>query len=112
MPYWRSLSTAQLGRYGEYLSRLLFARSGMDVYLPEIDDKGIDFVVRSPAGHFFEVQCKAVRQLNYWFVPKSKFAVSDVRYLCLLLFLDEAKEEPELFLIPSRLGEAQCVVRG
>jgi hypothetical protein len=38
MAYWTSLSTKQLGRYAEYLSRLLFAKSGMDVYLPEIDD--------------------------------------------------------------------------
>lgn len=77
----------------------------MDIYLPEIDNKGIDFVVRSPHGHFFEIQCKAVRQLNYFFVAKTKFPLSDARYLCLLLFVDKAQEEPQIFLIPSRTWE-------
>jgi hypothetical protein len=105
MAYWTSLSTKQLGRYAEYLSRLLFAKSGMDVYVPEIDDKGIDFVVRSSCGHFFEIQCKARRQLNYSFIEKVKFPLSIARYLCLLLFLEEKKDDPQFFLIPSRTWE-------
>lgn len=95
----------QLGRYAEYLSRLVFARSGMDIYLPEIDDKGIDFVVRTSEGRFYEIQCKAVRQLNYWFIQKSKFIPRGQLYLCLLLFIDPAKEDPQIFLIPSRAWE-------
>ena len=101
MSYWTQLSPAQLGKYADYLSRLLFARSGMDVYLPEIDDKGIDFVIRTKKGTFFEIQCKARRQLNYSFIEKTKFPISPARYLCLLLFLNREKENPEIYLIPS-----------
>src|SRR4051794_25765582 len=105
MAYWVTLPRDQLGRYSEYLTRLLFAKSGMDVYLPEIDNKGIDLVVRSQTGHFFEIQCKARRQLNYSFIEKTKFCLSDARYLCLLLFLEEQKDDPQIFLIPSRTWE-------
>jgi len=105
MAFWTTLPRDQLGRYAEYLSRLLFAKSGMDIYLPEIDNKGIDFVVRSSGGHFYEIQCKARRQLNYSFIEKTKFPLSDARYLCLLLFLEAEVEDPEIFLIPSRTWE-------
>lgn len=101
MPYWTTLSPSQLGRYSEYLARLLFAKSGMDVYLPEIDNKGIDFVVRSSRGDFFEIQCKARRQLSYFFIEKSKFPMSASRYLCLALFTDGEREDPQMHLIPS-----------
>lgn len=105
MAYWTTLPGDQLGRYAEYLSRLLFAKSGMDVYLPEIDNQGIDLVVRSSAGNFYEIQCKARRQLNYFYLEKTKFPLSDARYLCLLLFLEAEREDPQIFLIPSRAWE-------
>lgn len=101
MPYWTTLSRSQLGRYAEYLARLLFAKSGMDVYLPEIDNKGIDFVVRSSRGDFFEIQCKARRQLSYFYIEKSKFPMCASRYLCLALFIDAKMDEPQMYLIPS-----------
>jgi len=52
MSYWTQLSSTQLGKYADYLSRLLFAKSGMDVYLPEIDDRGIDLVIRTKKERF------------------------------------------------------------
>jgi len=101
MPYWTTLTTQQLGRYAEYLARLRFARSGMDVYIPEIDDRGIDFIVRTARGDFYEIQSKARRQLLYFYIEKSKFPISKARYLYLSLFTDTKKEEPDIFLIPS-----------
>jgi hypothetical protein len=101
MRYWEDMSRDQLGRYAEYLSRLIFARSGMDIYLPEIDNKGIDFIIRTARGTFFEIQCKARRQLKYSFIEKSKFPLSPTRYLSLALFLNNQTEEPEVYLIPS-----------
>jgi hypothetical protein len=101
MSYWTQLSSTQLGKYADYLSRLLFARSGMDVYLPEIDNKGIDFIIRTKKGAFFEIQCKARRQLNYFYIEKTKFPILQTRYLCLVLFLDKDKENPEIYLVPS-----------
>jgi len=54
-------------------------------------------VSRARGGQFYEIQCKARRQLNYSFIEKTKFPLSDARYLCLLLFLEAEKEEPKIF---------------
>ena len=55
-------------------------KQGLDVYTPEVDDDGVDLVVKSPKGHFVAVQVKAVAagaffagishkaRPDYWFV--------------------------------------------
>jgi hypothetical protein len=43
---WNRLSPLQVGRYAEYLVKMEFTLYGFDVYTAEVDDKGIDFVVR------------------------------------------------------------------
>ena len=43
---WSNLNHLQLGKYSEYLVIMEFTRYGFDVYSAEVDDKGIDFVVR------------------------------------------------------------------
>ena len=43
---WGKLNSMQLGRYAEYFVKMEFTRHGFDVYTAEVDDKGIDFVVR------------------------------------------------------------------
>lgn len=40
------LNGLQLGRYGEYFAKMELASYGFDVYTSEVDDHGIDFVVR------------------------------------------------------------------
>jgi hypothetical protein len=44
---WSALSARQLGRYGGRLAHLEFSAHGFDVYLPDVDDRSVDFVVRS-----------------------------------------------------------------
>jgi hypothetical protein len=39
----------QLGRYAEYLAKMEFMLHGSDVFSSEVDDHGIDFVVRTSA---------------------------------------------------------------
>ena len=58
----------------------LMLKQGLDVYTPEVDDDGVDMVVKSPQGHYVEVQVKAVSdgalfagikhqpRDHYWFV--------------------------------------------
>jgi hypothetical protein len=46
MKTWADLNHLQTGRYGEYFAKMAFARAGFDVFSPEVDDKGIDFVLR------------------------------------------------------------------
>jgi hypothetical protein len=100
MPHWVDLPTKQFGTYVEYLAKLYFVRLGADIYLPEIDNKGIDFVVRMPNGAYLEIQVKGRRQLKYFFVPKSQFPENQPRWMFLALFLDKHKEDGEYFLIP------------
>jgi len=49
---WSRLTPQQVGRYGEYFAKMSFAEFGLDVYTAEVDDKGIDFVVRVDGAHY------------------------------------------------------------
>jgi hypothetical protein len=51
--------SAGFGKRMEYWIAGLMLKEGMDVYMPLIDDNGIDAVVRRPNGTFVEVQIKA-----------------------------------------------------
>ena len=72
---------------------------GFQVYSTEVDDRGIDFVVRYENGTFLSIQVKSIREKGYVFMQKEKFDLSSDLYLALAI-LDEG-EEPRLFLIPS-----------
>jgi len=96
---WSSLKTSQLGRYAEYVVRMEMARLGCDVYVPEVDDKGIDLVVRLAPGSYAEVQAKGVRGYSYVFMRKNVFPLSASRYLALVRFTDG--RWPDVYLIPA-----------
>jgi len=76
---------------------------GFQVYSTEVDDRGIDFIIRHGCGPFLEIQVKSVRTANYVYMHKTKFRLKDDLYLALGL-LSEGKP-PELYLIPSRIWE-------
>jgi hypothetical protein len=98
---WSKLAPLQLGRYAEYLAKMEFASYGMDVYTSEVDDKGIDFIIKDKNNRFCEIQVKSLRSSTYTFVQKSKFNLDNENlYLCLLIFNDGYL--PEVFLIPSK----------
>ncbi len=48
----KKLSRQKLGRYMEYLVCAKLVAYGLDVYLPTIDDHGVDMIVRKGAGRF------------------------------------------------------------
>ena len=50
---------AGFGKRMEYWVAGLMIKEGLDVYMPLVDDKGIDVVVRREDGTFVEVQVKA-----------------------------------------------------
>ena len=52
-------SLASFGKRIEYYLIGQMLKEGLDVYLPVVDDKGIDTVVRRPDGSYVEVQIKA-----------------------------------------------------
>ncbi len=71
---WSELSHLQLGRYAEYYAKMEFASYGYDVYTSEVDDHGVDFVARNPDdGQYYEIQVKAVRNLDYFISEKIKW---------------------------------------
>jgi hypothetical protein len=72
---------------------------GLDVYTAEVDDKGIDFIVRKDNHTYFDIQVKSSRNLSYVFFRKEKFPLGENLYAALVLFSDGTS--PELYPIPS-----------
>ena len=81
---------------------MAFTRAGFDVFGAEVDDKGIDFVLRvgGEVPRYHDVQVKAVRSRNsYVFMRKAKFPLAPNLLLALILLEEGA--EPEMYLIPA-----------
>jgi len=98
---WTRLNRIQLGKYAEYLAKMEFVLHGCDVFTSEVDDHGIDFVVRTRAGRHYDVQVKSYRPASnkYVFLQKSKFPISPQSLLALVQFVNG--EPATLFLVPS-----------
>jgi hypothetical protein len=96
---WSKLNNLQLGKYSEYLAKMEFMKHGFDVYTSEVDDKGIDLVIRAPGPKYYDIQVKSARNHNYIFFHKSKVNIYENLYAAVLLFSD--KDEPDFYLIPS-----------
>lgn len=95
---WSKLNHLQIGRYAEYFVKMEFVMFGFEVYTSEVDDRGIDFVIRN--GHkYYDIQVKAARNNNYIFFAKSKFQLRE-NLLATVVLLEERKP-PNLYLIPS-----------
>ena len=96
---WSKLNSLQLGKFGEYFTKMEFTKEGFDVYTTEVDDKGIDFVVRKNEKEYFDIQVKSVRNYNYIFVRKDIFTPRKNLLLAVVLF--KQNEDPTLLLMPS-----------
>jgi hypothetical protein len=100
---WKSLSgksKQKFGSYGEYYAKMEFASYGFDVFTSEVDDHGVDFVVKGNNG-FYEIQVKSIQATSgYVFMKKELFDVNNKDlYLCLLIF--EQGRLPDLYLIAA-----------
>ena len=98
---WEDLSPLQIGKYSEYIAKMEFILYGFDVYSPELDDKGIDFIVRKDDSSYFDIQVKAVRDFNYIYFQKSKFQIRENLYAFILIYRKGLK--PSMYLIPSNI---------
>jgi hypothetical protein len=96
---WSRLNALQVGRYAEYYVKMEFTLWGFDVYTAEVDDHGIDFVVRKDQATYYDVQVKSIRGLNYIFMPKDKFELR-ANMLAAVVLLREGLA-PALYLIPA-----------
>ena len=95
---WRRLSRQQKGTYGEYVAKMEFVIYGYLVFGSEIDDRGVDFVVRNEAGSHFDVQVKTVTDRNYTYIRESKFAEN--LWICLVVLTEG--DHPALYLFSGR----------
>jgi len=102
---WEDLNKLQVGKYAEYFMKMEFTLYGYDVYTTEVDDKGIDFVVRDNKNKnidtkYYDVQVKSVRsKSNYIFFPKKTFILKPNLLAAIIHFIQD--EPPKLYLIPS-----------
>jgi hypothetical protein len=96
---WSHLSHLQVGRYAEYLVKMEFTRLGFSVFSAEVDDRGIDVVIRKDATTYYDVQVKAVRGFSYIFFEKEKFDLRANNLAAVVVF--EEGQPPHLFLISS-----------
>ena len=96
---WSRLTSLQLGRYAEYLVKMEFALYGFDVYTAEVDNRGIDFVIRRNPDRYYDVQVKSVRRLNYIFFQKAKFNLKENLLAAVALFFEG--KSPQIYLIPA-----------
>lgn len=102
---WSRLSHLQIGRYAEYFVKMEFTLFGFDVYSAEVDDRGIDFVIRQGVNHYYDIQVKSCRNTtNYIFFPKATFDLRENLLAAVVLFFDD--KEPQCYLIPSQVWNA------
>ncbi len=98
---WSRLNHLQVGRYAEYVVKMEFTLLGMSVFGSEVDDRGIDLVVRTDKGNHYDVQVKSVRSPVYIFFPKTNFEPGPNLLAALVPFAEN--REPDLYLVPSEV---------
>jgi hypothetical protein len=99
---WSKLHPLQVGKYGEYFVKMEFTSLGYDVYTTEVDNKGIDFIVRTSEDRYYDVQVKAIRGYNYIYFLKNNFSTYRENLLAALVIFMSDGELPNLYLIPSK----------
>ena len=67
---WKNLNRQQVGAFSEYFVKMELTMFGFQVYSTEVDDRGIDFVVRYEDGPFLSIQVKSIREKGYVFIQK------------------------------------------
>ena len=92
----------QIGRIGEYWMKIWFTLWGFDTYYNEVDDKGIDFILRLDNDRHIDVQVKTIRsKTGYVFVSKESWKNQLRTNLYLALVILENYKAPTIYIIPS-----------
>lgn len=86
-----------------------FLSYGLDVYPTEVDDHGVDMVVKDAHGKYWDIQVKSVRGWTYIYFKTEYIddanALDDPNLLvCYMNFEDG--HMPEVFLFPSTVFES------
>lgn len=101
---YQSLSKLQVGQIGEYWVKLYLTLKGLDVYTSEVDDKGIDFIVRLNEVKYIDIQVKTIRSFNsYVYIDKRTKAWQQPfkANLFLALVILQNDSWPVTYMIPA-----------
>ena len=96
---WSEFSSQQLGRYAELFAKMEFMAYGYDIYTPEVDDHGVDFLAGKRDKEFLAIQVKSVNNYNYSFIRKNNIILDKNHIVAYVRFEDN--KPPQLYLIPS-----------
>lgn len=99
-----NLKHLQVGRIGEYYVKFCLTLFGIDVYTTEVDDKGIDFVIRLNGSKYIDIQVKTIREkTSYVYVNKDSKSwtkpLRDNLYLALVILKNNSI--PQIYIIPA-----------
>ncbi len=101
---WDCLSSLQRGRYAEYYAKMEFASYGFEIYTSEVDDHGVDFIIRSKqTKSYCRIQVKSSYKSNYVFMTKNKTPLEEDFWICYIRFIKDAL--PEVYIIPTKEWE-------
>ncbi|MFT4800268.1 MAG: hypothetical protein ACI93N_000026 [Flavobacteriaceae bacterium] len=92
--------SAGFGKRMEYWIVGLMLKEGLDIYMPLVDDFGIDAVIRKPNGSFVELQIKA-RSKDVTFGDAALFAAVTHEYRDNYYFLFYSERMESMWLMTS-----------
>ena len=96
------LNHLQIGRIGEYWVKIWLTLLGFDAYTNDVDDKGIDFVIRLNEEKHVDIQVKTMRgDSSYVFVNKQSWKSGLRRNLFLALVILKNNTSPTIYFIPA-----------
>ncbi len=96
------LTHLQIGRIGEYWVKIWLTLSGFDTYYNDVDDKGIDFILRLDNDKHIDIQVKTIRvNTGYVFISKEAWKNELRANLYLALVLLDNHKMPTIYFIPS-----------
>jgi hypothetical protein len=104
------LNKLQVGKIGEYWAKIWMTFAGFDIYTTDVDDKGIDFIIRIDSDNHIDVQVKTIRNTGYVYVPKETWKSGLRENLNLVLVLLKNNEMPSVYFIPSKVWENPTVL--
>ena len=99
------IESGVIGQIGEYYARILFLSNGFDVYMPLIDNKGIDFIAKRNEKEY-KVQVKTVCPYSYCYIrdnDNNEFNVEDGNFLVCYIRLKESETDKEQLPVPDIL---------
>lgn len=100
---YKRLSHLQIGNIGEYWVKLIFTLFGFDTFTSEVDDKGIDFIIRVNRKKYIDIQVKTISQkTNYVYVKKETWNYELNENMFLALVILKENTEPLVYLINAQ----------